>query len=116
VVAQACVGPTGPRLRRPVPLELRAGFELVSEIGWSASADLPRERLGPATVARGPSASLLVVVELGFDFARIHRAGPAAVRRLRSRPLRSLPPVQSGPLAADERAALREILCAEAGR
>lgn len=112
---ERCLGPAGPRLRRPLPLRVRVGLELERTIGWSVLAAASQARgEDSAALERRASSSLLAFVELEFDLGRALRQRASRSGRHAAAALRQLPAVTDGPLAARERAALRELLCASA--
>lgn len=109
VSAQACVSRAGPRTRKPTPVRLRAGLELVNS---------------RASKAKGPELAIVkhrhkvdldikVFVELGFDWQRraAHQRARALVTRRSEARLRGLPAVTPGPLAQAEEEALAAVVC-----
>ncbi|WP_146155463.1 hypothetical protein [Enhygromyxa salina] len=108
--AGSCVAPPPPRVRRALPLRVRAGIQLSAVRSWTMRDD---RELGLSVAAVRPRAAveLSFVVELGFDLSRARtdeRARALLARRERGR---SLPAVVPGPLAARERRALTAAVC-----
>lgn len=100
----------GPRLRKVVPVRLRAGLELAALRGWAADDDDPASRPATRFVPRA-GVELLFVVELEFDMARA-QADERTRAAMLSRPrLRQLPTILEGPLAGAERRAQAEVIC-----
>jgi hypothetical protein len=108
---QTCPSPPAPRVRRPVPIRLRAGLEFASARNWTVFDDAARE-LSFARGRYGSRMEIRLVLELRFDPQRSttdERARAVLARRRAAQ--RELPIVAPGPLAAAEFEALTNIVC-----